>query len=254
MQQISPPLRIRARSRLVLFGAVWFIALRPKRHERRRPRPSRAPGVQGLANSVAKARGAKEAASRPPSRAPSRPSPDADGRRDRCGGQVASRQHDRPRPPAREGRARRGAVAAPAARRDARRARRSRARRRQGRRPALPQQLGRQRSTTPASCAASTSADGRVVTRVDEHLSTIGNYAIFTANTTGQPGADDLRDRSEAPREDHRRLHQHRRGRPGRRRRARQEQRSRSLRQGRGVGRCSRPLATESPSPAVTRA
>ena len=61
MQQISPPLRF-ALIGLVLLGAVWFIALRPKSSKATSPRPSPHPGVQGLANSVAKARSAKEAA------------------------------------------------------------------------------------------------------------------------------------------------------------------------------------------------
>ena len=60
MQQISPPLRF-ALIGLVLLGAVWFVALRPKGSSDE-PKAVTAPGVQGLANSVAKARSAKEAA------------------------------------------------------------------------------------------------------------------------------------------------------------------------------------------------
>lgn len=60
MQQISPPLRI-ALAAIVLLGAVWFVALRPK-DSSDEPAAVTAPGVQGLANSVAKARGAKAAA------------------------------------------------------------------------------------------------------------------------------------------------------------------------------------------------
>ena len=59
MQQISPPLRI-ALAAIVLLGAVWFVALRPKGASDE-PKAVTPPGVQGLANSVAKARGAKEA-------------------------------------------------------------------------------------------------------------------------------------------------------------------------------------------------
>ena len=60
MQQISPPIRI-ALAAIVLLGAVWFVALRPK-DSSDEPKAVTPPGVQGLANSVAKARGAKEAA------------------------------------------------------------------------------------------------------------------------------------------------------------------------------------------------
>lgn len=60
MQQISPPLRI-ALAAIVLLGAVWFVALRPK-DSADKPAAVTAPGVEGLANSVASARSAKEAA------------------------------------------------------------------------------------------------------------------------------------------------------------------------------------------------
>ncbi len=60
MQQISPPLRIALAAILVL-AAVWFVALRPKGADDE-PAAVTAPGVEGLTNSVAKARGAKEAA------------------------------------------------------------------------------------------------------------------------------------------------------------------------------------------------
>ena len=60
MQQISPPLRI-ALAAIVLLGAVWFVALRPK-DTAEEPAAVTAPGVEGLANGVASAREAKEAA------------------------------------------------------------------------------------------------------------------------------------------------------------------------------------------------
>jgi len=60
MQQISAPLRIALGAILVL-ALVWFVALRPK-GAGDEPKAVTAPGVQGLANSVSKARAAKEAA------------------------------------------------------------------------------------------------------------------------------------------------------------------------------------------------
>ena len=60
MQQISAPLRIALGAILVL-ALVWFVALRPKAADEE-PAAVTPPGVEGLANSVSKARSAKEAA------------------------------------------------------------------------------------------------------------------------------------------------------------------------------------------------
>ncbi len=60
MQQISVPLRV-ALGAILLLAAVWFVALRPKGAEEA-PSAVTPPGVEGLSNSVAQARNAKEAA------------------------------------------------------------------------------------------------------------------------------------------------------------------------------------------------
>ncbi len=54
MQQISPPLRI-ALIAIVLLGAVWFVALRPKPDTSAEAPLPAAPGVAGLNRAVAKA-------------------------------------------------------------------------------------------------------------------------------------------------------------------------------------------------------
>jgi hypothetical protein len=55
VEQISLPLRV-ALIALVVIGGVWFVALRPKSDSP--PASSTAPGATGLANDVAKAKGA----------------------------------------------------------------------------------------------------------------------------------------------------------------------------------------------------
>ena len=60
MPQISAPLRI-AFGAIIVLALVWFVALRPKGADEE-PAAVTPPGVEGLANSVSKARSAKEAA------------------------------------------------------------------------------------------------------------------------------------------------------------------------------------------------
>lgn len=173
MQQISPPLRF-ALIGLVLFGAVWFVALRPK-GDSSEPKAVTAPGVQGLANSVAKARDAKEAA-------------DASVKRT----ETAAANVD--------GSTATGSASATAAKSASAKAKsggsipRGAAARRDARRLATDLEEGKAVVLLFGSPSADSKhnasvlrgidhRDGRVVTRVTS-ISQIGNYAIFTANTT----------------------------------------------------------------------
>jgi hypothetical protein len=60
LSQISPPMRIALLAALV-FGVVWFVALRPGGASDEEPLPV-APGVEGLSNGVEQAREAQEVA------------------------------------------------------------------------------------------------------------------------------------------------------------------------------------------------
>jgi hypothetical protein len=62
VEQLSLPFRI-ALVALVVVGAVWFVALRPKSGSEASPATTPAPGVTGLANDVSKAKGAVDASS-----------------------------------------------------------------------------------------------------------------------------------------------------------------------------------------------
>jgi hypothetical protein len=176
MQQISPPLRF-ALIGIVLFGAIWFVALRPKSSSDE-PKAVTAPGVQGLTNSVAKARSAKEAADASVARTEQAVA-NADGSstdsatsassssRSRTSGSKASRASAVPT----------GA----AARRDARRLV---AALNDGKVVVLLFRNGSADSEHNANVVRTIDRrGGRVVRRVTS-ITQIGNYAVFTSKTT----------------------------------------------------------------------
>jgi hypothetical protein len=172
MQQISPPLRF-ALIGIVLFGAIWFVALRPK-GESTEPKAVTAPGVQGLANSVAKARDAKEAADASVKRSEAAAA-NVDG--STATGTAAKATVVKTSKAKSGGSIPRGA----AARRDARRLA---ADLKDGKAVVL--LFGSQSADSKHNAAVLRAIDhrgGRVVTRRTS-ISQIGNYAIFTANTT----------------------------------------------------------------------
>jgi hypothetical protein len=172
MQQISPPLRF-ALIAIVLFGAVWFVALRPKSSSDGSNGASSSP-IKGITGSVAKARSAKEASDAAAARSEAAANA-IDG--ETVDARPVNRRAARTSP-----RLSRSVVpTGAAARRDARR---------------LAAQLDRGKVVVllfrNRSADSQHNADvvrtvdrrsGRVVTRVTS-IKQIGNYALFTSKTT----------------------------------------------------------------------
>jgi hypothetical protein len=172
MQQISPPLRF-ALIGIVLFGAIWFVALKPKSSSDA-PKSVTAPGVEGLANSVAKARSAKEAADASVAR--------TEQAVEAAGGETAAASSTSTGAARKSARVSRSSVpTGAAARRDARRLA---AQLDRGKVVVLLFRNGSADSAHNASVVRTIDRrSGRVVTRVTS-IKQIGNYALFTSKTT----------------------------------------------------------------------